>query len=140
VRTGRSYGRMKKKTTAAASQHNVGRLSSSQSSNACPPSALSGQPPAYDRRDLPIAAFLSNNGNASGTTLISEQAAIPPPSYHWRHLDELHEEGDVGGSAAGMLEAETPVQTPAPSYTRSRSRYPITQIDPITGEFHTGVI
>jgi hypothetical protein len=138
VRTGRSFGRMKKKTSAVASQYNIGRLSSSQSSSASPPSAPSGQPPAYDRRDLPIAAFLSNDGNASGTTLSAEQAAIPPPSYHRRHLDELHEEGDVGESDAGMLEVETQVQTPAPLYTRSR--YPITRIDPITGEFHTGAI
>jgi hypothetical protein len=128
VRTGRSFGRMKKKTSAITSQHNIGRLPSSQSSNASPLSAPSGQPPAYDRRDLPIAAFLSNNGNTSGTTLSSEQAAILPPSYHWRHLDELHEEGNVGGSDAGMLG----VETPAPLYTRSRY--------PITGEFHTGAI
>jgi hypothetical protein len=134
--TGQSYGRVKRKALPVGSQHTVGRSSSSRSSNAFPPSAPSGQPPAYDRQDLPITAFLSNSGNAPGTTLSSEQAAILPPSYHRRHLDELHEEGDVGGTDASMLEAEGRVQTPAPLYTRSR--YPITQIDPITGDFHSG--
>jgi hypothetical protein len=81
---------------------------------------------------------LSNNGTASGTTSTSEQPEIPPPSYHWINLDERHEEGDVGGSDAGRSEVERQVQAPTPLYTRSR--YPISRINPVTGGFHTGMI